>query len=467
MNERVEFLIGIAERARNTTAIEPKAVSKARKSSDDFDQNIFHDALAEEFPFLRNLIPLLEQDQTAVYGIFRWLVDQLIEVEARCSQVPLLHILPICAELDLGSTKLWQELSTIGQLRAVRLQELRALIISRKIPLVENKRRLTAELIQSFQEACEIHDWNGIDVILQHITAHLYDATLSSAARALSIFSPVVLENALSEINDIASLIAVLETLLPLQTLKILKSAADSTNWPLKFWALRLSIDIEARETRSEFEGIWGELLCQAAQKRDEWEKWVTVFNVFPSRYPVLQRSMGMALCTISDEAIVQYIGAVRLSISNHRGDLEVAFKFVQKHANEVQRKRVWKIAYDRWKAWEFCDDNQQSRILSIQSSSLDIAVASYYLECLNREERDVVEKNLQSAFNELQNAWYEGISDYLSALNKHLSYYQPLGQAHYALTTQEQWVQGLNYYQPDWVSSNLYWRIRTHQRAE
>lgn len=461
MEERIEFLVGIATRSEGTPAYEPIFLAQASTLTDDNDRTDFYSALAKELPFTANYMPLSGADISHAYGLFQWLVNQLLETSTCPLNAPLLQVLQIAAALDFGPGQLWRELASVGPLRGDRLEGIRQLLLSRKIEIKQG--RYMDHVANVFQEGCNEYDWQSIDSVLRHVLG-FYDAPLSRAARALSIFSPQSLEHTLGEMQDVVTLIAVIESLEPIQEFKLLEIAVTSTNWALKFCALRLSLEHNKTSIKHEFEDSWEQLLSQAAGNNQEWPKWVAVFNAFPSRYPALQRAMGRALCTMSHGAIAQYFDAIRMSTASRRADLANAFKTVQQYNDEARRKLIWMLAYQRWKAWDF-DKNDPTRYLfSIQTSPLDLAVTAYYRECLDKDERGAYEDRLRAEFFNVNGAWYEEVSDYISSLNRHLSRYQPLGHAQHNLCSDDEWEKGGHWYSPDWLPRHPYWDQRYRQ---
>lgn len=458
MEERIEFLVGIAMRAKGTPIYEPSFLAKINTRLDDGDRADFYSALAKELPFTMNYMPLSDADISHAHGLFQWLVSQLVKNSTAPLNAPLIQVLQIASALDLGPGQLWKELASVGPLRVDRLQEIRQLLLSRKIEI--RKSRYMDHAVQIFKDGCNEYDWQSIDSVLHQILG-FYDAPLSRAARALSILSPSDLECTLGKMQDVITIIAVIESLEPIKEFNILEIAVRSTNWALKFCALRLSLEHERASIEHKFEKAWEQLLSQAAQNNQEWPKWVAVFNAFPSRYPALQRAMGRALCTMSHGAIAQYFDAIRMSTASRREDLANAFKTVQQHNDEAQRKIIWTLAYHRWKAWDFDKADPARYLFSIQTSPLDLAVTAYYLECLGRDERFACEDELRTEFFSFNCAWYEEVSEYISALNRHLSRYQPLGHAQHNLCSDDEWNEGRHWYSPDWLPRHPYWDQR------
>jgi hypothetical protein len=460
MEERIGFLKDIGARARDTPILEPKAIVQSRYFHDPNDLKVFQFNYEQEFPFLFNFSPISLEDAERLYGIFQWLVAQLVTTQIDSPSASLIQVIKVAAALDLGDGQLWRELQNSGPLRSDRLDQLMQLIMTYKITITRHHRHME-HVDTVFLSGCMLHNWESVDQSLRYVTDYLYDPLLSCAVRILSVFSESSLEIILTELRNVVVLIAVIEFLNPLQATKALQVAVKSNSWPLKFCALRISLNTMSSGVSDESQVLWEQLLRQGSENSQEWIKWVAVFNSFPSRYPELQCAMGKALLSMSEAAITQYFNAIRLSITSSRKDLMLALEKVQQCSDEVQRKLIWSLAHKRWSAWDFDSDDADKHVFSMQTSALDFAVAMYYLDCLSDDDRDSVDSRLRSEFDDVRNSWYESITDYISAYNRHISRYQPLGHAKHNLYEGRDWLEGRHWYNPDWISKHFYWEIR------
>jgi hypothetical protein len=466
MKERAEFLIGISGRSQNYSAIEPIALPHTKHMADDELLRNFHRKLVEEFPFLNNYLPLSDTESDAVYGIFQWLSAQLLEVSSTVALAPLLQVLLVGAELSWGSDQLWKEIKTIGPIRNSRLQELKQLIALRQFSFSDILHIGHHRSVQVFQEACEQYDWPGVDELFHHIDGLLYDAPLSNAASALSTFSPSEFESAFVEMRDVASILTVLRSTHK-SNVKHLGIAARHDNLPLKFCAFYCSTEEMEPEAHLETEQLQAAILSQVAKNSDEWHKWMMVFNRYPSRYPTVQRPFGRALCTMSKTAVDQYFDVVQLANFKGRFTLAVAFEAANCNAEIYQKQVIWTAAFEKWNTWCFNKNDNQRPMISVETSAIDVAVSAYYRDCVSAQDQEAVEAEFHAEFLQIQSAWYEKITDYLKAIYRHLSRYQPFAHGRLAQLSDKQWIEGQSWYFPPWISDNSYWKIRSHLQFE
>ena len=460
MNERIALLKGIAARAHGVPALEPKAVTQAKYFHNHDDLEGFQFNFEQEFVFVGNFLPLSVADIEALDGLFQWLVAELINESVNYSNNPIIHVLKVCAALDFGDGQLWKELESVGPLRGERIEQLTQLVISHKTTIKRYHRHFD-HVDEQFLLGCAHHNWESIDSVIHHIIDFLYDPRLSCAVRSLSILSPLSLYKILNDLDNVEALISVINILIPIQTKMALKAAIDSKSWPLKFFTLRLSLDQDYDSTSNEFDVLWAQLLLQASEYEEEWVKWIAVFNAYPSRYPKLQRAIGITLCGASEASLIQFFDVMELSSASKRQDLMHAFKEVQGCEDKAQRNLIWTIAHKRWEKWDFGIAAANNDLFSLQSTALDFAVAMYYHDYLSEGEMAETERKLRAEFYDVKNSWYESITEYVSAYNRHLSRFQPLGHAQNDMCEGDSWVEGRHWYNPDWNTKDLYWDIR------
>lgn len=458
MNQK-NLLTGLAEKSIEIPPREPIAISKLRNKSGSFRIAELMHSLREEYPFSLNDMPMSDEETNLFLGLFRWLITQLIDDESITPQVEIIPILCTCSLLNIRSPKFWVELSFVGKLRVDRLQQIKSVLVTKKININALNRHFDGAT-EKFSQACSDLDWNGIDSSLKYILPLIHDIVIAEAAMGLTVYSPVDIDEILSNTLEPIQIIALIQSLEMAHQRRIFQVAINSENWPLKFLAFRLSISSANPKIIESFEEEWETLLNQAALNEVEWLKWLAVFNSYPSRYPRLQRSMGKALCIMSAASIRHYFRALKLSTASRRTDLWETFTVVSLHSNEDQRKLVWTLAYERWIDWQFNDEISHS-FNDIQTSSLDLALVFYFRTNLSGEEMEIHLDKLKNDYLIIQQEWHESIISYRHKLNLHLSSYQPLGQSIERNLSDEAWKAETDYHYPSWANPNSYFMLK------
>lgn len=452
-------LTGLVEKSIGISPREPIVISNLINKSDGFRIAELMHSLREEYPPSLNDMPMSHEEANLFLGLFRWLITQLIDDESVTPQVEIIPILCTCSLLNSRSPKFWVELSFVGNLRVDRLQQIKSVLVTKKIDIDALNRHFDGAT-ERFCQACSDLDWNSIDSSLKYVLPLIQDIVIAEAARGLTVFSPVDIEEILSNTFEPIQIIALIQSLEMTHQRRILQVAIHSENWSLKFLAFRLSISLANPKIIESFEEEWEALLNQAALNEIEWVKWLAVFNSYPSRYPRLQRSMGKALCIMSAASIRHYFRTLKLSIASRRTDLWETFTVVSLHSNEDQRKLVWALAYERWTEWQFNDGTSHS-FNSIQTSSLDLALVFYFRANLSGEEMEIQLDKLKNNYLIIQQEWHESVISYRHKLNLHLSSYQPLGQSIERNLSDEAWKAETDYHYPSWVNPNAYFMLK------
>lgn len=443
----IDFLDTISARSFGVPAYTPQALAKFQDPL-DIDCENFYLAIEEEFPFTMSGSSLSEEEIETACGLFQWPVKQLIETTTNATNVELIKILHFAKVMDKNSGKLWMGLKSSGVLRDDRLQELNIFIADSKIRITD-----THPNAAYIQDAFDKKDWKRIVKQYPRIQGHLVTAPLfgllSQAARALSIYSPEDMGNALTETYDIAKQMTLIKSASP--HLNALEIAITSQNWVLKLCSFDLHLShhnsIEGAER------LWEILLSQTTQTNSEHPNWLTVFN----GYSELQPLIGKVLCKMPNAVIDEYFSFIDMCPTNEDSTSRM-FESVQLHGNQLQKRLVWERAFTRWTNWNFNLSNFKN-LISIKKSSLDIAVQPYYQECLSEDQRNEYESNLRADFNKKANEWHENVMGYRTEINRILSAYQPLGHSQKSLGAYEGYEQGGHLY-PNWIPRHLYWKI-------
>lgn len=177
---------------------------------------------------------------------------------------------------------------------------------------------------------------------------------------------------------------------------------------------------------------LLSELLCRVMDDEDEWKRWMSVFNRFPSRYPGLQPALGRALAGGSDSALQSYVDSITLFSSGSTGRSEVALclREFAGAAPSDRRRFLWESAHRRWSAWNFGAADSGQHLFKISWSDLDYAVVAYCVECLDEEERAACESLILQEVFSVDNQWHRSLSDCLTHWNRSLSRLQPYAHA-------------------------------------
>jgi hypothetical protein len=173
-------------------------------------------------------------------------------------------------------------------------------------------------------------------------------------------------------------------------------------------------------------------LLLRIAQDTTQWQKWMTVFNRFPLRYPTLQAALGRTLATASEAAVQVYVDAIHL-YPGRGGSRETVASCLREFgsaANEERRRLLWTFAYRRWLEWDYDVAKSDQYLFEIACSELDYAVVAYAVECLDDTVRTAAEKAVFDQLSVVDNRWHQSVTGCITDWNRLLSKLQPYAHA-------------------------------------
>ena len=125
------------------------------------------------------------------------------------------------------------------------------------------------------------------------------------------------------------------------------------------------------KDEQIELSGIWQN--CP--------NEWFDIFNQYPVRYPSLQLGFGAFLTNATDEKIRIYIDSLQLN--QDETTIKECLEYFFAHANENRVQYLCKLAFEKWKDWDF------GNTYSIARSVLDRALVKYFQIMLPKQDRE------------------------------------------------------------------------------
>jgi hypothetical protein len=177
-------------------------------------------------------------------------------------------------------------------------------------------------------------------------------------------------------------------------------------------------------------------VLSQVTKDAAEWRRWMSAFNRYPIRYPVIQLALGETLASAPTYAIEAYVTAICLSsqpAGHHfgggsRSNVTRCLEKFAAAASQQTRKIMWHLSFQRWMQWRRSVDSHPNGHFDIQWSELDFAVTSYVAECLTSLECDQAMDAIRHELCHLDEVWHPSVTDYVTRVNVLLSLFQPYG---------------------------------------
>ena len=148
----------------------------------------------------------------------------------------------------------------------------------------------------------------------------------------------------------------------------------------------------EMKDEQIELSGIWQN--CP--------NEWFDIFNQYPVRYPSLQLGFGAFLTNATDEKIRIYIDSLQLN--QDEATIKECLEYFFAHANENRVQYLCKLAFEKWKDWDF------GNTYSIARSVLDRALVKYFQIMLPKQDRENFIQNEINQILNFQQQWFASI---------------------------------------------------------
>jgi hypothetical protein len=275
-----------------------------------------------------------------------------------------------------------------------------------------------------FKRAVAQGDWIEIAQNASHVFDNVCDLQLSFIAEFLS---DVASNELLAICRNVKSCLTAYVVLDRLSLADGVRLTLNAGNDHVRF-ALLYSLGRGSRHSAATFtDEIQAELaLVWAALARDlqSWAQWMEVFNTFPVRFVLLQKSLGLALAQTTVGAQKMYVDAISLSAGlDSRLIVADCLEAFEAAAKPTKQLTLWALAFARWKEWNFQID-KSGPLLGIRSSPLDFAVIRHIAKGMAKQQRENKLFELEAAMRKIETVWHSNFSQCRIAYNTLLSEY-------------------------------------------
>lgn len=278
----------------------------------------------------------------------------------------------------------------------------------------------------------------------------LYELSYLDSHQLYSFISEHHSHEILSLINQETKVLNLLYWLALLPEKYIQPFALQTTNNLAKFLLL-FKLDhlskYKMKEEEIQLSGIW----------QDCPDEWFYIFNQYAVRYPYLQLGFGAFLTNATNEKIRMYIDSLHLN--ENESSIKECLEYFFTHADENRIQYLCKLAYEKWKDWDF------ENAYPISPSLLDRALVKYFQTMVSKQDRDNFIQNEINQILNFQQKWFTSIVEIDKFVYLHLSRMQPacLAEALYTDTSLSFEDIQNKYYYPDKFDNDLRWKNWIH----
>jgi hypothetical protein len=381
-------------------------------------------------------------------ALLRWMVEELSAWNpASDPNLRTLTAVFVAGAMSNIGHESWKLLpspfATNQQLIAILQAMLRSCRVAIDAPLRTRSPISTKAAVERFTAANTSKDWKEINECLDRSGDFVSASILQAqATRILSRCGPNDLLVVLSGIDEALLAVSFVDAVADENAYLALAVACSSPYF--EFAALRSAV--YRRGNPSPPARGLDALIAKMSADPDRWRTLMDIFNRYPVRYPRLQEALGAALAGVPLQALEAYIAAIQLNDiafdDGGRENVATCLRAFQACASRSQREAMWKLAYDRWLAWDFGRFDPHPHLLGIRASILDYAVVGYAIECLGSNAAMQVRTDIVAKALTLHQNWYLSSSDLIADWNRSLSLFQPFAHAEHVLAnSNEDWL--------------------------
>lgn len=332
-------------------------------------------------------------------------------------------VFAIAMSLRISATQIWQ-LANSPRSNPKLVAKLVQYISRAKVHIVAlpSQNSAEAQFLANFTKADDQRDWATLAQDAPQIVDLVHCPWLANIAEFLN---GVARDELLKALANVASVLTAHSILSGLKQEDAAALVAATNNNYFRFSLLlslgkgsALSSDDIPATMQTNLVKIWRSVSGDLSI----WSSWLSAFNKYPIRFPLLQNSLGLALATMRSEAMAAYVNSVSMSSGlDCRKVMANCFINFRSVASSMQQRELWKLAFNSWSSWNFGDDND-GVLLGIKTCPLDFAVIAHISEGMTSEERSAELTRLANEALEIETQWHRDISQFRMAYNRLLS---------------------------------------------
>lgn len=361
-------------------------------------------------------------------------------------------------EAALASTVAWDEAGSFWEAVRSRLSGRRPVLDAFEIVvrsravhpnLPEDTPVWEREHFQDLQEADRRGDWDRLAE-----RAHAFrrlphpDPSLAQATRALALLDwPRLIRIA----DETKSWLLAHMLLKPLPLASAFRLATASVSGHVRFAVLERVVRREARTLAPDEETALRNLLIVLAKDENAWPRWLAVWNRYPVRNSHMQIALGRALARSGEASFRDYVDSISLDVTDgpSRDCVTRCLSVFRARAGLVRRRALWRVAFERWLAWNF-GWNKDQALTAIAMSVLDYGAVGWLIEGEVREASLDLNQAFEQELRDLDVQWHASVSAAVSAFFRLISRHQVLAHAQSRSTHDADWLPGVVVYVPE-----------------
>lgn len=394
--------------------------------------------------FLVSHNPNAESDRLA--ALWRWLMDGLHRWKREQDPGHRQIVALLTTLLSLGECRaVWNAMPDSVGTNLELIAALEAAVLSSRITISSRQGApiWEREALAALAHADAALDWPAVaDSWRLFETAIIGESFLLLAARGLARFR---FDRLVSAVRNHTQTVDCMRLAEGLTLEELLRLAHETTNEHVRFCCVYAGLSRVPQSSRlvpADTTRVT-DVLEGVARDRANWRKWLRVFAQRSVRFAAIQVPLGRALATMQNEALADYVDAIDLNVgqSVSRDAVTACLRAFRETAEAGQRSKLWRLAYDRWRVWNFGASSLEVPLFSISRSELDFALVGHAVETMTAAERAAAISEVQLELAAVESIWYSSETDMVTAWFRALSKLQIFAHADHVVSSDSDWL--------------------------
>jgi hypothetical protein len=141
----------------------------------------------------------------------------------------------------------------------------------------------------------------------------------------------------------------------------------------------------------------------------DFWSKFLSYFNVYPSRYALLQKSLGKALASMPDRCLVEYVDSINIDqFQSNPGLINECLNSFINHSSEDRIKFILNLIFQKWDGFMEIGLNSGFKIFNIFFTGFFDYVVIYLSYQLKESQLIEVIEQVVKQLNSINSKWFD-----------------------------------------------------------
>jgi hypothetical protein len=156
----------------------------------------------------------------------------------------------------------------------------------------------------------------------------------------------------------------------------------------------------------------------------DFWSKFLSYFNVYPSRYGLLQKPLGKALASMSEKCLIEYVNSMHIDqFQNNPVPINECLNFFINYSSEDRIKFLLNLIFQKWNDFMEIGLNSDFNIFKIFFTDFFDCVVTYLSYGVKESQMIEIIEQTVKRLNSINSNWFDSKTSQISYFHILLNY--------------------------------------------